>query len=230
MREQTAEPARDSDAIIPSGLEPVFPAGAVCPEIASPYGSQSRYDGSRRPPWQFGGYHGGIDISLNEGTAILALAAGTVVSKGEGGQLEGIYLWLRHTPEDTGLSYWLYSKYHHLEALPEQSIGAKVSAGQVIARSGKTGTVGGHYRSAGYPHLHLTTRKSPNGEYQIMDSGQLAAEAPLFDPLVIYHEAGLKSAGAPRREKTVAIPYATPDGQLWPKGTRVVWPVACRPR
>ncbi|MBI2087691.1 MAG: hypothetical protein HYT78_02995, partial [Deltaproteobacteria bacterium] len=38
-----------------------------------------------------GGYHGGIDVSLAEGTPLLALAAGTVVSKGEGGQMEVIY-------------------------------------------------------------------------------------------------------------------------------------------
>jgi murein DD-endopeptidase MepM/ murein hydrolase activator NlpD len=230
LQGQMTKRAGGGDMIRPSGLQPVFPDAAACPEIASPFGSDTRYDGSSRPGFQFGGYHGGIDVSLAEGTLLLALAAGTVATKGEGGQLEGIYLWLRHSPEDTGLTYWVFSKYQHLESHSELAIGAKVVAGQVIARSGKTGTVGGHYRSAGYPHLHLTTRKNPNGEYQIMDSGQLAAEAPLFDPLVIYHEAGLKSAGAPPREKTVAIPYATPDGQLWPKGTRVVWPVACRPR
>ncbi|MBI2348777.1 MAG: M23 family metallopeptidase [Deltaproteobacteria bacterium] len=222
-RERAAEPARESDAISPSGLEPVFPAGAVCPEIASPYGSQTRYDGSRRPPWQFGGYHGGIDISLDEGTQILAVAAGTVVSKGEGGQLEGIYLWLRHTPEDTGLSYWLYSKYQHLESLPELSIGAKVSAGQVVGRSGKTGTVGGHYGFAGYPHLHLTARKSASGAYRKEGSGLPAPDSLLIDPLVIYHEAGAKA-----QKKEIAIPHATADGRLRPQGTRVVWPVACR--
>jgi len=218
---------RDSggDAITPSGLEPVFQAGAVCPEIASPYGSQTRYDGSRRPPWQFGGYHGGIDISLDEGTPILALAAGTVVSKGEGGQLEGIYLWLRHTPEDTGLGYWLYSKYQHLEALPELALGAQVNAGQVIARSGKTGTVGGHYGFAGYPHLHLTARKSAGGEYRKEGAGLPAPDSHLIDPLVVYREAGPKPA---ETERTVAIPYATADGRLRPQGTRVVWPVACR--
>jgi len=219
--------------IRPSGLQPVFPGGAVCPEIASSFGSQTRYDGSPRPKWQFGGYHGGIDVSLAEGTPLRALAAGTVVSMGEGGQLEGIYLWLRHSPKDTGLTYWVYSKYQHLQSLPELPIGAKVVVGRVVARSGKTGTVGGHYRASGYPHLHLTTRRSPHGEHPVTGSGMPAPDSQLFDPLVIYHEAGHRpreSVGPPARERAVAIPYATPDGRLWPPGTRVVWPVACPPR
>jgi len=144
LQGQTMKPARRSEMIRSSGLQPVFPDGAVCLEIASPFGSQTRYDGSPRPKWRFGGYHGGIDVSLAEGTPLLAVAAGTMVSKGEGGQMEGIYLWLRHSPENTALTYWVYSKYQHLQSLPELPIGAKVVAGQVVARSGKTGTTGGH--------------------------------------------------------------------------------------
>lgn len=221
------------EMIRPSGLQPVFPDKARCPEIASPFGSQTRYDGSPRPTWAFGGYHGGIDVSLAEGTPLLALAAGMVVSKGEGGQMEGIYLWLRHAPEDTGLTYWVYSKYQHLQSLPELPIGAKVVAGQVVARSGKTGTTGGHYGAYGYPHLHLTTLKSPGGEYQVIGSRVSAPGSHLIDPIVIYHEASLKpraSGDPPSREKAVTIPYATTDGQVWPQGTRVVWPVACQPK
>ncbi|MBI2091367.1 MAG: M23 family metallopeptidase [Deltaproteobacteria bacterium] len=167
----------------------------------------------------------GGNLGATEGTPLLALAAGTVVSKGEGGQLEGIYLWLRHSPEDTGLTYWVYSKYQHLQSFPQLPIGAKVVAGEVVARSGKTGTTGGHYGAFGYPHLHLTTRKSPSGEYQVMGSGMPAPGSHLIDPLVIYHEAAAKA-----QKSEVTIPYVTTDGRIWPQGTRVVWPVACRPR
>ncbi len=211
--------------IQPSGLKPVFPDEVHCPGIASPFGSQTRYDGSLRPSWAPGnGYHGGIDVSLAEGTPLLALAAGTVVRKGEGGQMVGIYLWLRHSPEDVSLPYWVYSKYQHLQSLPQLSRGAKVVVGQVIARSGKTGTTRGHFGAYGYPHLHLTTRKSENGEFQ---------DSHLIDPLVIYKETSpklKKSVDLPPREKAVTIPYATTDGQTWPQGTRVVWPIACRRR
>jgi murein DD-endopeptidase MepM/ murein hydrolase activator NlpD len=78
--------------IRPSGLRPVFPEQARCPGIASPYGSQTRYDGSFRPTWPFGGYHGGIDIARAEGTPLLTLATGMVISKGQGGMLESIDL------------------------------------------------------------------------------------------------------------------------------------------
>ena len=223
-QEQTMEPTRGDEMIRPSGLQPVLPDEVRCPEIASPFGSQTRYDGSRRPSWEFGGYHGGIDISLAEGTPLLALAAGTVVSKGEGGQMEGNYLWLRHSPEDTGLAYWVYSKYQHLQSLPELPIGARVAIGEAVARSGKTGTTGGHFGAFGYPHLHLTTRKSPKDDLIVGSRGSTGG-ANLIDPLVIYHEAGAKP-----QESAVTIPYATTDGQVWPQGTRVVWPVACRPK
>lgn len=220
------------DVIKPSGLRPVFPAQARCPEIASPYGSQTRYDGSFRPTWSFGGFHGGIDITLAEGTPLLALAAGSVASKGEGGMLEGIFVWLRHSPEDTGLGYWVYSKYQHLESLPELEVGARVSLGQVIARSGKTGTVGKHYGLSGYAHLHLTTRKSPE-DVAAVGSRAVSRGAVLFDPLAIYHEAGARLRGpgdSSHPDDAVPIPYVTTDGRVGPPGTRVVWPVACQPQ
>ena len=152
----------------------------------------------------------------------MALADGVVVKKGEGDQMEGIYLWLRHAPEDTSLPYWVYSKYQHLKSIPDLAVDARVKVGQVIAFSGKTGTEDGHYGAQGYPHLHLTTRKSLKGEFK---------GSELMDPLVIYYEAGTRqSADTTAKEKAVVIPYATADGHMWPQGTRVVWPVACHPR
>lgn len=215
MQERAGKLGGERNLVRPSGLQPSFPAHVRCPQIASPYGSQTRYDGSYRPQSALGGYHGGIDISLAEGTPLLALAAGTVVSKGEGGMMEGIYLWLRHSPEDTGLHYWVYSKYQHLESLPELEIGAKVAVGQAIARSGRTGTVGGHYGASGYPHLHLGTGRSPSGDASVGSRGE-ARGLRLFDPLALY-------------QATVTIPYVDSDGKLTPQGTRVVWPVACQP-
>ena len=226
-REQAAADVGGNAPITPSRLRPVFPAHLRCPEIASPYGSPTRYDGSSRLAGAFGGRHGGIDISLAEGTPLLALAAGTVVSKGEGGMLEGIYVWLRHSPGDTGLAYWVYSKYQHLASWPELEVGARVVVAQPIARSGKTGTAGRHYGPSGYPHLHLTTRKSLSEA-----EGDWRSSAPLFDPVAIYHEGGGESAAAaepPAREREVAIPVASADGKLTPPGTRVVWPAACQP-
>ena len=214
------------NAIVPSGLKPAYPGEARCPEIASPYGSRTRYDGSPRAPRAFGGLHGGIDISLEEGTPLLAIAAGTVAAKGEGGMLEGIFLWLKHAPEDTGLSYWVFSKYQHLITAPRLEVGARVVAGQVVGRSGKTGTEGKYYGPSGYPHLHLTTRKATRGDETIL-------EGALVDPLALFHDAAVKGRGPaepPLTEGAAPIPYAVPGGKIAPAGARVVWPVACQPK
>jgi murein DD-endopeptidase MepM/ murein hydrolase activator NlpD len=226
-------PSRTGKMAQPSGLQPVFPDNARCVEIASPYGSQTRYDGSRRPKFRYNGRHGGIDLSLPEGTPLLALADGTVANKGKGGQMEGIYLWLQHAPANTGLSYWIYSKYQHLQTLPELGVGDKVVLGQVIAHSGKTGTTGGYYGSSGYPHLHLSIMKSPKGKYQIKNAVLPAPGSSLVDPLLIFYETRLKpkkSSKPAHGAQTVLIPYMTLDGQINPQGALVVWPVACQPR
>lgn len=226
-----AKPDRGRDAnIAPSGLTAVFPSPVRCPEISSPFGSRTRYDGSNRQRSAFGGHHGGMDITLVEGTPLLSLAAGIVVAKGAGGMMEGNYIWIRHAPEDTSLRYWIYVKYQHLDAPPKLDIGAPVALGQTIAHSGKTGTVGGHYGHAGYPHLHLTVRKSELGDQEVGDRGSMA-NMPLIDPLQIYHEADQGTNGVTQRASAaeVSIPYIRTDGVIVPESTRVVWPLACQP-
>jgi murein DD-endopeptidase MepM/ murein hydrolase activator NlpD len=218
---------------MPSGLKAVFPDQADCIRISSPFGSRTRYDGSLRPENRYGGRHGGMDLSLDEGTPLLAIAGGTVLTKGEGDQMEGFYIWLLHPPEQTGLSYWVYTKYQHLRSLPEIAIGKEVALGQVIGYSGKTGTMGGHYGINGYPHLHLSTMKGSNGDIQIKNGGMLSPDLVNTDPLVIYHDAASQSRGSILSEtgdRSVSIPYMTSDGRFCPQGTRVVWPVACQPR
>lgn len=213
-----------------SGLTPLFTDNADCIKIASPYGSSTRYDGSQRPDFRFNGRHGGIDLSLPEGTPLLALANGTIVAKGEGWQMEGIYLWMRHSPDDTGLPYWIYSKYQHLNSIPELQVGARVNVGQVVAHSGSTGTTGGHYGMEGYPHLHFSIMKTLSGKYKIAGSRIIAPDATLMDPLFIYQSPRHKntSSGNHTNEtKTIAVPYISTDGTIVPEGARIIWPVAC---
>ena len=224
-------PDRIGQIPIPSGLEAVFPEKAHCIKISSPFGSRTRYDGSLRPKNRLGGRHGGIDLSLDEGTPLLAIGGGTVMTKGEGAQMEGFYLWLRHPPEQTGLSYWVYTKYQHLRSIPEIDVGEEVALGQVIGYSGKTGTIGGHYGENGYPHLHLTTMKGSSGDIQIGKGVQISPGLDNIDPLVIYSDAASRSKKpmfSETSDKTVLIPYMTSDGRFWPLGTRVIWPVACQ--
>lgn len=55
LQDQRTTPDRTGEMIRPSGLQPVFSDQARCPEIASPFGAQTRYDGSTRPSWAPGG-------------------------------------------------------------------------------------------------------------------------------------------------------------------------------
>ncbi|MBV6272320.1 M23 family metallopeptidase [Alcaligenaceae bacterium CGII-47] len=216
--------------IAPSGLTAVFSSQVRCPEISSPFASRTRYDGSNRPRSAFGGHHGGMDITLAEGTPLLSLAAGTVVAKGTGGMMEGNYIWLRHAPEDTGLKYWIYTKYQHLDTQSGLELGTAVALGQAIGQSGKTGTVGGHYGRAGYPHLHLTVRKGQSGDQEVGDRGSMS-NMQLIDPLQVYHDADRGTADVARHVSAseVLVPYISTDGMIVPTNTRVVWPLACQP-
>jgi len=212
-----------------TGLTPVFPAGFACEPVSSPYGSPTRYDGSRRRMDRNGGLHGGMDLTLAEGTPLLAIANGEVIAKGEGGQLEGIFLWLRIAPEDSGLPFWTFAKYQHLSALPTLEVGARVTAGQVVALSGGTGTAGGHYGAAGYPHLHLSAHYGHSGEFAVLGmfrSMVKGSGAVSGDPLRLYLPGG--EAPADTASRAVAVPVIGPDGAAVPAGSQVVWPVACR--
>ena len=51
---------------------------------------------------------------------------------------------------------WIYTEYKHLKEMPDLQLGQRLERGQQIGPSGKTGTIGGHYGSAGFAHLHLT--------------------------------------------------------------------------
>jgi len=154
--EQSRE-VRESMGQIAVGLVPVYPAAHHCTPVVSPFGSLTRYDGSARAN-DHGGFHNGIDITLREGTPILAIAAGEVILAGAGGLLVGNYVWLRHTPADTGLPSYLYSRYQHLDQPSPLPVGRRLNVGDPVGASGKTGTVGPYYGarrlSASSPDAH----------------------------------------------------------------------------
>lgn len=220
--------------IVATGLAPAFPAGLACEPISSPYGSPTRYDGSLRRDDRNGGLHGGMDLSLQKGTPLLAIAAGEVIAKGAGGRLEGNFLWLRIAPEDSSQPFWTFAKYQHLAALPTLEVGARVTAGQPVALSGSTGTAGGHYGAAGYPHLHLSTHYGPSPEFALLGmfaSLVKAKGAQSGDPMAFYLRDIADPAAAdklPADQRRVGVPVVASDGTLQPAGSRTVWPVACR--
>ena len=225
---------RRENIIRATGLRPQFPDGVECTIIASPYGSPTRYDGSLRRDDRNAGLHGGMDLTLDAGTPLLAIAAGEVIAKGEGGRLEGIYLWLRHAPADTGRPFWVFSKYQHLSVLPTLNLGDRVGVGQVVALSGGSGTAGGHYGGAGYPHLHLTTTYGPNGEFRKMGMyGSMikGQDAAIGDPLILYLQDidDIEAAHSlPEGRKNVRVAVVDDAGSVHPAPGKTVWPTACR--
>ncbi len=229
-----ADVERLDNLIVASGLTAAFPVGFACEAISSPFASPYRHDGSTRRSDRNSGLHGGIDLSLDEGTSLLAVAAGEIIAKGEGGQLEGIFIWLRHAPDDTGLPYWAFTKYQHLSVLPDLNVGDRVEAGQVIAHSGNTGTVSKHYGATGYPHLHLNTFFGRNGQYSMKGTygSRVQAEgAVLDDPLILYLGAIGELADVrtlPPERRRVVVPVVDETGRVHPHGSKTVWPVRCR--
>ena len=87
------------------------------------------------------GYHTGIDYAVPTGTDVLAIADGTIVNA-NWGRSYGVQL---VCSIDGG---WII--YAHLSATLVKP-GAKIKAGQVIAKSGNTGNSTG-------PHLHVELR------------------------------------------------------------------------
>lgn len=101
-----------------------------------------------------GKYHGGNDISVSKGTAVLAMDGGEVIAaddttnKGndvvsEGYGHFGKFVSIKH--EIDGKTY--YSVYAHLDSI-SVNVGDKVAQGQEIGKSGNTGNSSG-------PHLHV---------------------------------------------------------------------------
>lgn len=234
MHPRSPREVQKKAGMISTGLEAVFLSGAGCPPVASSFGATTRYDGSSRSPHANYGLHGGIDISAPIGTPLIAVADGEVVHKYVGGLLIGNQIFLRHTPEDTGLSYFVYSKYKHFDKMPGLEIGARVKMGQVLGPSGNTGTAGKHYGPRGYPHLHLSIYASDGPGYRSIEKAVFPDDVRILDPILIYLPGEKKvrdshaAAALPAAEKRVAVPYMMAGGKTVPAGARIVWPFVCK--
>jgi murein DD-endopeptidase MepM/ murein hydrolase activator NlpD len=214
-----------------TGLTPVYPPGLDCGKITSTFADPYRSDGTRRTQRYFMGLHGGIDIPMPAGTPILALASGTVVHRTDKEiGIGGIGLVLQHAPEDTGLPVWTYTKYEHLREPTTLAIGQRVSMGDIVGYTGISGTTG-HYGEEGLSHLHLAVYMSEYPEYK----GKrlfVPRDGRWIDPLALLRARMPIDSEAMRNlpdgEKKVAFPYRTANGQLVPKGTKIIWPFICK--
>lgn len=107
------------------------------------YPTDSRSISAGYPNYSSGRYHGGIDFPVSTGSNVYAAASGTVILVKYLNDSYGRYLIIDH---GDGLST-LYA--HNSQILV--SVGEKVSAGQVVAKSGSTGNSTG-------PHCHFEVR------------------------------------------------------------------------
>lgn len=142
----TDEPEEEAPS---TPTEPETPAEPEAPAIAdyvkpvdAPLGTPYRQSGGM---WSLG-FHTGVDFAAPQGTPVKAAAAGTVVVAGGGGSY-GNHVVVKH-------SDGVYTLYAHLSAI-STSVGAQVSAGDVIGAVGSTGNSTG-------PHLHFELRNSPS--------------------------------------------------------------------
>ncbi|WP_371497038.1 LysM peptidoglycan-binding domain-containing M23 family metallopeptidase [Kitasatospora sp. NBC_00374] len=124
----------------PAASAPAATSGYVAP-VSGPIGTPYHQAGSA---WS-SGYHTGVDFVVGTGTSVKAIAAGTVVSAGNGGAY-GNEIVIKHADGK-------YSQYAHLSSIGVQ-VGQTVTAGQQIGLSGATGNVSG-------PHLHFEIRTGP---------------------------------------------------------------------
>jgi murein DD-endopeptidase MepM/ murein hydrolase activator NlpD len=115
--------------------------GYTLPVEHAPIGTPYHESGSS---WA-SGYHTGVDFLVSTGTAVHAVASGTVVTAGWGGSY-GYQIVIRHADGH-------YSQYAHLSQISVKA-GQHVNEGQRIARSGSTGNATG-------PHLHFEIRTGP---------------------------------------------------------------------
>jgi len=207
-----------------TGLAARFIGGAECPEIDS---EQWAIDYSHKRPWP--AIHKGVDIPQPRGTPIRAVAAGTVVGKFlNAGNRKGIEIVLRHTPDDTGLGFWTYSQYTHLEEMSPLAIGARVAMGDVVGKTANTGKMGRRIRRDA---LHFAILYSARPEWSNDGWFVLPIDGYWMDPNAFYRATppydSKALAALPEDQKETPVPYIKPDGSLVPSDTKRIWPYPC---
>ena len=223
-----------SRGLIETGLEPVWDEGVACRGIDEWYGKDYT---PKRPKES---YHGGIDIPAPFGTPVLAAMDGEVVAVYEGKKNpRGIEVVLRHTPDDSGLPLYLYSRYTHFRSLPNLTKGQRIRMGETLGETGNTGVLGCQLkgipcRGVRRPVTHFDILYSSDARYHDTGTIIIPFGAHWMDPNALYRKQPpfdsqtLKQL--PPEEKQVSISYQMESGERVPPDTRMIWPYACRRR
>lgn len=212
----------------PTGLEPIFPDGLDCREIDEEWAISYTAKRNREQ------YHGGIDMPAPYGTPMLAAANGTVVMKtGEEKSYRGIELIIRHSPEDTGLPFWVYTQYAHFDKFPTVNVGDRVRMGQDLGPTGNSGYQQARkaVKKPRRPAIHFAVWFSESPDYAIDFNKLIPVNGRWMDPNALYRLSPPYDTDAlialPDNEKNVAIPVMVEGGEIIPADTKVIWPYAC---
>lgn len=207
--------------LLESGLVPVYPENARCPEIDHIFGE----------PWRgpvANQFHSGADIPAAWNEPIHAVASGVVVAKfkGEVG-FRGLQVVIRHAPEDTGLPVWLYTLYSHFNEMPAVEIGQRLRMGDYLGPNGKTGVPGKRRE----PHLHLTVNFSQSPRYVLLQEFLIPESGYFIDPVALFRGRMPIDTHAmralPEAERRVKIAYKLKTGAIVPPDAKIIWPFLC---
>ena len=204
-------------AIEPSGVALIPPRDVVCPAIALPFAAAAR--DAKDPHARL---HDGVDFELPEGAPLLAIAAGKVIGIFAGARAAGYNVWLVHGPDETGLPFFVYANYRHLDPAPDLAAGEPVKRGVVIGTAG----------TRRYPRVHFATVVTTVAQHTVRGREVVVAGRPV-DPAVIFVSGlgGVPDAERLRQETpSVLLPFATEDGTVHPANARVIWPTPCKRR
>jgi hypothetical protein len=211
--------------VIETYLAPDFIDGGDCPEIDSEKWAINYTHKRVRAA-----LHKGIDIPQPRGTPIRAIADGIIVGKFENKfNRKGIEIVLRHTPDQTGLPFWAYSQYTHLQEMSLLPIGARIKIGDEIGKTGNTGKMGKRIRRNA---LHFAILYNESPEWSNDGVVVTPTNGYFMDPIAFYRaEPPYDSQSLvklPRDQKQVSVPYMKTDGTLVPAITKRIWPYVCK--
>jgi len=211
--------------VIETGLSPDFLKGANCPEIDSEqWAIDYAYKRGKAA------LHKGIDIPQPRGTPIRAVADGLVVGRFmNDGNKKGIEVMLRHTPAQTGMAFWTYSQYTHLQKMSPLPIGAAVKMGDEIGATSNTGKMG---KRARRDALHFAVLYSSHLEWSHDGVVVTPKDGRFMDPNAFYRLSPPYDSPSmvqlPASEKKIPTPYMKPDDTFEPPHTKRIWPYVCR--
>ncbi len=209
--------------LLESGLVPVYPDNADCPEIDHPFGEPWRGPVPNR-------IHSGADIPAGWDAPLHAMADGEVIAiyrEGGGKSFRGRQVIMRHTPEDTGLPVYVYTLQSHFNAPPEVHVGQRLKMGDYLGPNGKSGVPGKRRQ----PHNHLTVNISTSPNYVVTDSLVIPVDGHFIDPVALFRgETPLDThamLALAEDERRVKIAYRDDKGNTHPPDAKIIWPFVC---